>query len=120
MHHRYYFSGHEVWEYEADDLLILCKMCHSIVHNRTGDADLAAYYELCWQRLQEVEREVEAEEINWEIERALGYHRDPTLSYDEDNPGYWEEAFGEDLGNLAEEGALVAQLQETYEPLEDD
>src|SRR3712207_6083976 len=21
MHHRYYFSGHEVWEYEADDLL---------------------------------------------------------------------------------------------------
>ncbi|HZG41761.1 MAG TPA: hypothetical protein VEY93_02280 [Longimicrobium sp.] len=120
LHHRYYFPGHEVWEYEEVDLVVLCKVCHSIVHNRLETAELVIYYELCWRRLQEVEEHIQEEEDSWEMDRALGRHSDPTIAYDEDNPGYWEDDAGDDLDELVVEGALHAEMDDCYDELEDD
>jgi hypothetical protein len=33
VHHKRYEKNKEVWEYENDDLLCLCKDCHKIRHN---------------------------------------------------------------------------------------
>lgn len=119
VHHRHYFRDRRVWEYEEADLLVLCKACHSIVHDRIETAEHVIYYGICLERLLEVERELKAEELEWEIDRALGYHDDPTLAYDEDNPGYWEEWVEEDPG-LTEAALLQAEMEAFHDTLEDD
>lgn len=33
VHHLRYINGREPWEYEIEDVMILCKECHDIIHN---------------------------------------------------------------------------------------
>ena len=32
VHHRQYFKGRKIWEYELDELEVLCDECHGFVH----------------------------------------------------------------------------------------
>lgn len=32
VHHKQYFKGREPWEYENDQLVVLCKHCHQVTH----------------------------------------------------------------------------------------
>lgn len=34
VHHKVYFKGREPWEYEVDQLLVLCEFCHEQEHDR--------------------------------------------------------------------------------------
>lgn len=34
VHHKAYFKGREPWEYEADQLTVLCELCHQDTHSK--------------------------------------------------------------------------------------
>lgn len=34
IHHPYYIEGHMPWEYDPDDLMVLCHSCHQTLHRR--------------------------------------------------------------------------------------
>lgn len=34
VHHKQYFKGRDVWEYEVNQLACLCKLCHEANHER--------------------------------------------------------------------------------------
>jgi hypothetical protein len=36
VHHKQYFAGRKVWEYDANELLVLCENCHKDVHAETA------------------------------------------------------------------------------------
>lgn len=88
-HHRYYFAGRRPWEYRLEDFLLLCSICHTLVH---FDVDRAI--ETAARHVREDEErarlEVDEDMLAWEIDMALGFYDDPTLEYDEDNAGDWE------------------------------
>lgn len=33
VHHKQYFKGKEPWEYETEQLTVLCKVCHELAHD---------------------------------------------------------------------------------------
>lgn len=44
VHHKQYFKGREPWEYEAGQLSVLCKTCHSDSHDEEDRLLLAASF----------------------------------------------------------------------------
>lgn len=34
VHHKHYLKGREVWQYDNDQLVCLCKVCHMVQHER--------------------------------------------------------------------------------------
>ncbi|HEU4455742.1 MAG TPA: hypothetical protein VFR81_21945 [Longimicrobium sp.] len=124
VHHRYYFAGHRVWEYELEDLLVFCRRCHAIMHGKSADAIEIIYGELCNQPLWELARkqdEAVLREIQeWEIDAELGFYTDPTLTFDEDNAGFWEEDNSADPADLAFDRMVLAdRCCEDYEGEDD-
>lgn len=103
VHHRYYFAGHRVWEYEAEDVLVLCKTCHSLVHGRTAQAESLLLDQPRRRLMREQSEELSEEEVEWLVDRALGYHVDPTATYDEDNAAYWWQDVQEEKQFTAEQ-----------------
>lgn len=89
VHHRYYLPDRDVWDYPHSALLVLCKICHRLVHGREDEAARLLREEASFESMRRRGNELTEEELEWEIERALGLHRDPTADYDEDNPGFW-------------------------------
>ncbi len=108
-HHRYYFAGRRPWDYPLEDFLLLCGICHTLVHFGVDRA-----IETAARHAQEDEErarlEVDEEMLAWEIDVALGFYHDPTLEYDEDNAGDWEAEHGLDLGDLGEEAMLDDEM----------
>jgi hypothetical protein len=108
-HHRYYFAGRRPWEYSLEDFLLLCGICHTLVH---FDVDRAIETAARHAREDEERARLEVDEdmLEWEIDMARGFYDDPTLEYDEDNAGDWEAEHGLDMGDLAEEAALEDEM----------
>lgn len=104
-HHRYYFAGRKPWEYELEDFLLLCSICHTIVH-RGVDAAIETVSRNVREDAEIARREVDPAMLEWELNRLLGFYDDPTERYDEDNPGDWEAEYGSDPGDMAEEAAM--------------
>lgn len=44
VHHRQYFKGREPWEYEIDQLAVLCESCHQATHEEDDKLLLACSY----------------------------------------------------------------------------
>jgi len=108
-HHRHYFAGRRPWEYPLEDFLLLCGLCHTLVHFGIDQAiETAARYAREDEELAGLE--IDEDMLAWEVDVALGFYDDPTLEYDEDNPGDWEAEHGLDPGDLAEEAALEREL----------
>lgn len=88
-HHRYYLPNRRPWEYPLKDFLLLCGICHTLVH---FDVDRAI--ETAARHAREDEErargEVDEDMLEWEVDMAAGFYDDPTLEYDEDNAGDWE------------------------------
>jgi hypothetical protein len=108
-HHRYYFAGRKPWEYPLDDFLLLCNVCHTIVHKGVDEA-----IETVIRNYREDEErarlEIDPDMLEWEIDKALGFYDDPVDQYDEDNAGDWEAEYGTDHGDMAEEAALEREM----------
>jgi hypothetical protein len=108
-HHRYYLAGRKPWEYPLDVFLLLCTVCHTIVHKGVDEA-----IETVIRNFREDEERarlgVDPDMLRWEIDKALGFYDDPADRYDEDSPGDWEAEYGSDLGDMAEEAALEREL----------
>lgn len=103
-HHRYYLAGRRAWEYPREDLLLLCGICHTLVHFGVDRAiETAARYQK--EEEERARLEIDEDTVTWEIDMALGFYDDPALEYDEDNPGDWEAEYGLDPGDVAEEEA---------------
>lgn len=108
-HHRYYFYDRKPWEYELEDFLLLCRICHTIVHNRIDETVRIICRDAAMQHERELREQFQAEETAWEVNQALGFYSDPTLSYDEDNAAEWEEDHGADIGDMLEQRQLDAE-----------
>jgi hypothetical protein len=39
VHHRYYKKGADPWEYDMDDYVVMCKKCHSRLHDAKKELD---------------------------------------------------------------------------------
>ncbi|MES2586979.1 MAG: hypothetical protein V4536_08680 [Pseudomonadota bacterium] len=44
VHHKYYFKGREPWEYEAEQLALLCENCHEEMHSEESFLKLISSY----------------------------------------------------------------------------
>jgi len=44
VHHKQYLKGREPWEYEVDQLGVLCKDCHEQMHNEEDKLNLVQSY----------------------------------------------------------------------------
>ena len=44
VHHKEYFKGREVWEYENSQLAVICKDCHDNIHSETDLLKLVCSY----------------------------------------------------------------------------
>ena len=40
VHHRHYIKGRQPWEYEIDDLVVLCSDCHKTWHDAKEQIDI--------------------------------------------------------------------------------
>jgi 5-methylcytosine-specific restriction endonuclease McrA len=123
VHHCYYFADHRVWEYELEDLVVFCRRCHSIIHGKSDGIEII-YGELCneplWELARKQDEEVLREIEEWEIDAKLGLHADPTLTFDEDNAGLWEEDNSADPADLAFDRMVLADRYcEDYEGEDD-
>lgn len=38
VHHKRYIKGREPWQYDYDDLRLLCESCHDLIHDAEDDA----------------------------------------------------------------------------------
>jgi hypothetical protein len=44
VHHKDYLKGHEVWEYDIEQLAVLCEVCHKSGHNEVDILKLISSY----------------------------------------------------------------------------
>src|SRR5215207_4495800 len=98
-HHRYYFADHKPWEYPLEDFLLLCNVCHTIIHKSVEEA-IDTVIRNDREDKERASLELDPEMLEWEVDKALGFYDDPTNEYDEDNPGDWEAEYGIDLGDM--------------------
>jgi len=116
VHHRYYLPGRRVWEYGLEDLLVLCRLCHLLIHDRQVQALDRAYMDICNEHLRKVESQIWSELKAW-MEAQAG--DDPVRYYDEDNPADWEEQYALDRGDQLEQLAYARWYESEYHPEDD-
>ena len=44
VHHKAYLKGHELWEYDIEQLAVLCEDCHKLEHNEIDILKLISSY----------------------------------------------------------------------------
>ena len=116
VHHRYYLPGRRVWEYEIEDLLVLCRLCHLLIHGWQVKALDRAYMDICNEHLRKVESQIWLELKAW-MEAQAG--DDPARYYDEDNPADWEEQYAFGRGDRLEQLAYARWYESEHRPEDD-
>jgi hypothetical protein len=101
VHHRYYFSTCDGWDYKDEALSVLCKICHSLVHGYVGDARRLLREERKRHYRPRYDDRFDAIEAASFGDDDLIWNDglveiDPTVLFDEDNPELWRIEYIED------------------------
>ena len=74
VHHKQYFKGREPWEYDVEQLEVLCKDCHAWAHDEEDQLKIACSYV---QSTGSKSRDTVASLINGVVGRPMEFSPDP-------------------------------------------